>query len=136
MSRSRITALLLVTIAVGFVGGALVSIGWLADPDAAFIRNGSQIVDVRPTGNAVALAAAGLLGAALLAVAAATGITAWVASLLNTAGLERKRWFVAIAVLGALNCGLLGVLAYVIAGPTAARRATTPAPAVTAASAS
>ena len=54
------------------------------------------------------------------------------------AGLERKRWFVAIAVLGALNCGLLGVLVYVVAGPRPSARtnATTPAAAVTAASAS
>jgi len=33
------------------------------------------------------------------------------------AALERRRWFVATALLGVLNCGLLPVLVYIVAGP-------------------
>src|SRR5688572_16548050 len=132
MSKSRITWLFVAAVTAGILGAILLSVGWLANIDDVFIRNGN-IVSVRQTASAAGLFALGLIGALGILTAAATGIAAWIGALLNTAGLERKRWFVAIALLGVINCGLLGVLAYLVAGPTVARR-TGPAPAVTAAS--
>lgn len=125
MSTSRISTLFITAVIACIVGGILVSAGWLANPDDVFLRNGTDIVAVRETASAAGLFALGLVGAAVFLVAAATGIAAWIGALLNTAGLPRRRWFVAIAVLGIVNCGLLGVLAYLVAGPTAARRADT-----------
>jgi hypothetical protein len=133
MSKSRITWLFVTAVTAGILGAILLSVGWLANTDDVFIRNGN-IVSVRQTASAAGLFALGLIGALGILTAAATGIAAWIGALLNTAGLERKRWFVAIALLGIINCGLLGVLAYLVAGPTAARR-TGSAPAVTVASA-
>ena len=135
MSKSRITWLFVASLIAGIVGGILVNVGWFANPDDVFVRNGSAIVSVRETAAAAGLLGLGLVGALLMIGAAITGVIAWLGALLNTAQLERKRWFVAIAVLGVLNCGLLGVLAYVVAGPSATPHAGT-APAVTAASAS
>ena len=100
-----------------------------------FVRNGTDIVSVRETASAAGLFGLGLAGGLAIVGAAVTGIVAWIGALLNTAGLERKRWFVAIALVGSVNCGLLGVLAYLIVRPTGTRRVGS-APAVTAASAS
>jgi hypothetical protein len=133
MSKSRITWLLIASVIAGVLGGIFVTIGWFANPDDVFVRNGTDIVSVRETASAVGLFGLGFVGGLGIVVAAITGIAAWIGALLNTAGFERKRWFVAIALLGAINCGLLGVLAYLVAGPSATRRVTT-APAVTAGS--
>ena len=133
MSKSRITGLFVTAVTAGILGAILLSVGWLANIDDVFIRNGTDIVAVRDTASAAGLFVLGFVGVLGILIAAATGIAAWIGALLNTAGLERKRWFVAIALLGIINCGLLGVLAYLVAGPTVARR-TGPAPAVTAAS--
>ena len=98
-------------------------------------QSATDIVAVRETASAVGLFGLGIVGALAIVAAAVTGISAWIGALLNTAGLERKRWFVGIALLGVVNCGLLGVIAYLVAGPTATRRAGS-APAISAASAS
>jgi hypothetical protein len=135
MSKSRIAWLFGIALIAGITGGILITLGWLANPDDVFVRNGTDIVSVRETAAAAGLFVLGCVGALAILLAAATGITAWIGALLNTAGFERKRWFVAIALLGVINCGLLGVLAYLVAGPTATRRAGS-APAMTAASAS
>ena len=122
MSRSRITWLFITALITGIVGGVLVTAGWLANTDEVFVRNGTDIVSVRNTSTAAGLFVLGAIGALAILIAAITGIPAWIGALLNTAGLERKRWFVAIALLGIINCGLLGVLAYLVGNPTAARR--------------
>jgi len=136
MSKSRITRLFVISVIAGITGGILVTTGWLANPDDVFVRNGSDIVAVRETATAVGLFGLGFVGALAIVLAAATGITAWIGALLNTAGFERQRWFVAIALLGVVNCGLLGVLAYLVAGPTGTRRAGSVPATATAASAS
>jgi hypothetical protein len=122
MSTSRITRLFVISLLACVTGGLLVAVGWLASPDDVFIRNGAQISGLRETGSAVALFGLGLIGAVVLAGAAITGFVAWIGALLNTAAFERKRWFVAIALLGVLNCGLLGVFAYVVARPGGTRQ--------------
>ncbi len=38
-------------------------------------------------------------------------------ALLNTSQLERKTWFLVLLILGIFNFGILGMIAYVIAGP-------------------
>ena len=135
MSKSTITRLFVISVIACITGGVLISIGWFAAPDEGFIRNGTDIVGVRETASAIALLGLGFTGALVLLGAAIAGFSAWIGALLNTATLERKRWFVAIALLQVINCGLLGVLAYVVAGPDGTRRASR-GPAFTAASAS
>jgi LuxR family maltose regulon positive regulatory protein len=50
------------------------------------------------------------------------GFASSIGALLNTAALERRTWFIAIAFLGVFNCGPLAVFAYVIAGPNGTQR--------------
>jgi hypothetical protein len=123
MSRSRITWLFITALITGIVGGVLVNVGWLANTDEVFVRNGTDIVSVRNTSTAAGLFVLGAIGALAILIAAITGIPAWIGALLNTAGFERKRWFVGIALLGVINCGLLGVLAYLIGRPDGTRPA-------------
>jgi hypothetical protein len=71
----------------------------------------------------VALAVVG--GVAMLAGAAAA-VVSWVAALLNTMQLDDKAWFVSLLVLGLFSCGLLAMVAYVLAGPDGTRQDAAP----------
>ncbi len=48
------------------------------------------------------------------------GFVSWIGALLNTAKLERKKWFVGLLLLGIFNFGFFAMIAYLIAGPDGA----------------
>lgn len=117
MSRSKIIKLFLSSIVACITGGILVAIAVAAFPTDVFVMNGSNIVAVHGSATAWAILALGAVGALILVGAAVAGFAAWIGALLNTATLERKRWFVALALFGVFNCGLLGVFIYVVGRP-------------------
>ena len=122
MSKTRITKLFLSSVIACITGGLLVAIAWSAFPRDMFVMNGSQIVAVNASTFAWTMLAIGAAGALILVGAAIAGFASWIGALLNTAALERNRWFAAIVLLGVLNCGLLGVFLYLVAGPGRARQ--------------
>lgn len=135
MSKSTITKLFVTCLIACITGGVLVALGWFAFPDDVFVKSGSQIVGIHGTTFAWAMLALGAAGAIVLGGAAVCGLAAWIGALLNTSTLERKTWFIALAVLQVVNLGLLAVIAYIVAGPDGTRRANS-APAIATASAS
>ena len=135
MSKSTITRLFVTCLIACITGGVLVALGWFAFPDDVFIKSGSQVTGIHGTTFAWGMLALGAAGTIVLAVAAICGLAAWIGALLNTATLERKRWFIALAVLQVVNLGLLAVIAYIAVGPDGTRRAD-PAPALAVASVS
>ena len=122
MSKARITRLFIGGVIAGIVGGFLVAIAAAAFPRDVFVMNGSNIVAVHGSEFAWTMLGIGVAGALILVGAAIAAFAAWVGALLNMAALERKRWFVATALLGILNCGLLPVLVYIVAGPDGQRQ--------------
>jgi hypothetical protein len=135
MSKSTITKLFVTSIIACVTGAILVSLGWFAFPNDVFVKHGSQIIGVQGSAFALAMVSIGAAGALILVGAAIAGFASWIGALLNTAALERKRWFIGLALFGVFNCGLLAVAAYVVAGPDGTRRAN-PGPALATASAS
>ena len=65
-----------------------------------------------------------LVIAGSLAMIAGTvaGVVSWVGALLNTYQLEDKTWFASLLALGLVSCGVLAMVAYVLAGPDGTRR--------------
>jgi hypothetical protein len=124
MSKSRITKLFITAVIACITGGILVTLGWFAFPEDVFVKKGSEIVGIQGTAFASTMLALGAIGAVALVGAAFAGLASWIGALLNTSALERKTWFIALAVLQVLNLGLLAVLAYVVAGPDRPRQTT------------
>lgn len=62
---------------------------------------------------------AALVIAGSLAMIAGTvaAVVSWVGALLNTYQLEDKTWFASLLALGLVSCGVLAMVAYVLAGP-------------------
>jgi hypothetical protein len=117
MSKAKITKLFISSVIACITGAILVVIAWSAFPRNVFVMNGSDIVAVHGSTSASAMFGLGAAGAVILVGAAIAAFASWIGALLNTATLDRKLWFIAIALLGVFNCGLLAVFAYVVAGP-------------------
>ena len=117
MSRSKIIKLFLSSIVACITGGILVASAVAAFPTDVFVMNGSNIVAVHGSSFAWSILGVGIVGGFVLVGAAIAGFAAWIGALLNTATLERKRWFAVLALSGVFNCGLLGVFIYVVGRP-------------------
>ena len=117
MSKAKIVKLFVSSLIACVTGGMLVAIAFAAFPTDVFVMNGSNIVAVHGSATAWAIFALGVVGGLILVGAAIAGFAAWIGALLNTATLERKRWFIVLALAGVFNCGLLGVFIYLIGRP-------------------
>ncbi len=129
MSKSTITRIFFGSL-ISVVAGAIIALiaVALAFANNVFVMNGWTVVDVRPSPLAVALLGLGIVGALAIMGGAIGGLIAWIGALLNTAQLESKTWFVVLLLLGIFNVGVLGMIAYVIAGPDGANRRAQTAP--------
>jgi hypothetical protein len=58
-----------------------------------------------------------VVGSVVALVGAGAAVASWFGALLNTARLDDKTWFVGLLVLGLFSCGVLAMIAYVVAGP-------------------
>ncbi len=131
MTKATVTRLFISSLIAGLAGAVILIVAvTVALANGAFVFEGSQIVDIRMSGMAVAAFGLGLVGALTLVGAAIVGLISWIGALLNTAQLPGKGWFVGLLLLGIFNFGFLAMIAYVIAGPDGAPKAT-PIPATT-----
>ena len=122
MSKSRITRFFIASVVAGIAGATLVIATWGVFPADVFVKNGADIVGVQGTSFAWAMFGLGVAGVIVLVGAAFAAVAGWIGALLNTSTLERKTWFVALALLGVFDLGLLALFAYVVAGPDGPRQ--------------
>lgn len=117
MARTTVTKLFVSSTLACIFGGIFVAVGWFAFAHEVFVIEGSGVTGVRRSPFAWIMFGLGVTGVLALISALLASLAAWVGALLNTARLERKTWFVALALLGLLHLSLLAVLAYIVAGP-------------------
>jgi hypothetical protein len=124
--------------AIAVIAGAIVAIAaiWVAIANDVFVMNGPDIVAIRGSALAWSTLGLALAGGLVFQGGLIVGFVSWIGALLNTAKLERKRWFVGLLLLGIFNFGFIGMIAYLIAGPDgvdgSGRRPQVPVPAVAA----
>ena len=106
MSKSTITRLFVGAILAAAVGLVLVLAAiWTAISS-----------DVAVTVTLVAVGSLAMLAGTVAAV------VSWIGALLNTWQLDDKTWFGSLLVLTLFGCGLLAMVAYVLAGPDGTSR--------------
>lgn len=126
MTKATVTRLF-VGSAIAVASGAIMAVAavWIAIANDVFILNGNDIVGLRWTAVTWATLGLGLVGSLAVIGGMIAGLVSWIGALLNTSQLESKTWFLVLLLLGIFSFGVIGMLAYVIAGPDGARR---PAP--------
>jgi hypothetical protein len=131
MSKATVTKLFLGSALVALVGTTLaIAAVSIALANDVFVMNGPDVVGIQGSGLSWALAGLGTASGLAIAGGLIGGLVSWIGALLNTAQLDRKAWFVGLLLLGIFNLGILGMIAYLIAGPdgtTTARRPVVPA---------
>lgn len=123
MSKENVTRLFagaIVVVGVGLVLGVAALSAALAS-DAINI-GGGDVIDVN--GGSGAWTALGLVivGSLVIFIGTVAAVVSWIGALLNTWQLENKTWFASLLALGLLGFGVVAMIAYVVAGPTARSR--------------
>jgi hypothetical protein len=127
MSKKNITRLFVA--AVVAVGAGLVlgfaALGTALATDAIDF-GGSNVIDVN--GGSGAWTALGLVIVGSLVILGGTvaAVVSWLGALLNTWQLEDKMWFWSLLALGLLGFGVVGMIAYVVAGPDGTKQSVAP----------
>ncbi len=118
MSKATVTRLF-ISSALAVIAGTILAIAavWIAIANDVFVMNGPDIVGVQGSAVSWVLIGLGIAGGVTIVGGLIGGLVSWIAALLNTAQLERKTWFVALLLLGIFNFGIIGMIAYLIAGP-------------------
>lgn len=118
MRKQTITNLFLGSIAA-FVAGILLGAFalWIAFASGAFVMHGHDVVGIDPTPGSWWAVGLGLVAVLAIIGGCIGGLVSWIGSLLNTAKLDDKTWFILLLVLGLFSFGLVAMIAYVIAGP-------------------
>jgi hypothetical protein len=70
----------------------------------------------RALGDVVALVLV-IVGSLAILSGSIAAVVSWIGALLNTWQLQDKMWFTALLALGVLGLGVVGMIAYVVAGP-------------------
>jgi hypothetical protein len=132
MTKATVTKIFLAGVLAAIAGGIVVLVtGGIAYTNDVFVMNGQDVVGLRSGPFPWTLLGVGLVGALAMAAGAVAGLIAWIGALLNVSQLDSKVWFVVLLLLGLTNFGILGMIAYIIAGPDGATRTATrqvPAP--------
>jgi phage shock protein PspC (stress-responsive transcriptional regulator) len=124
MTKANVTKIFLAGVLAAIAGGIVVLVtGGIAYTNDVFIMNGQEVVGLRSGPLTWTLLGVGLVGALAMAAGAIAGLIAWIGALLNVSQLESKIWFVVLLLLGLTNFGILGMIAYIIAGPDGSNRA-------------
>ena len=131
MTKATVTKIFLAGVLAAIAGGIVVLVtGGIAYTNDVFVMNGQDVVGLRSGPFTWTLLGVGLVGALAMAAGAVAGLIAWIGALLNVSQLDSKVWFVVLLLLGLTNFGILGMIAYIIAGPDGSNRAVTrPVPA-------
>ena len=132
MTKATVTKIFLAGVLAAIAGGIVVLVtGGIAYTNDVFVMNGQDVVGLRSGPFTWTLLGVGLVGALAMAAGAVAGLIAWIGALLNVSQLDSKVWFVVLLLLGLTNFGILGMIAYIIAGPDGTTRTATrqvPAP--------
>lgn len=124
MSKTSVTRLFISSLlAAGAGAGVAIAAIWISIANDVFFMRGADIIGIQGSALAWVLLGVALAGAITFTAGLVGGFVSWIGALLATARLQHKTWFVALLVLGIFNLGFLGMVAYVIAGPS---RDTTP----------
>jgi H+/Cl- antiporter ClcA len=118
MSKATVTRIFwgsLIAIAGGLIVLAIAT--GLGFAGTRFIMSGHDLVAVQPTSTTWAAASMGIIGILALIGGAFGQFVAWIGTLLNTAQLEDKVWFLVLLLLGIVGLGLIPMLVYVVTGP-------------------
>ena len=132
MTKATVTKIFLAGVLAAIAGGIVVLVtGGIAYTNDVFTMNGQEVVGLRSGPLTWTLLGVGLVGGLAMAAGAIAGLIAWIGALLNVSQLDSKVWFVVLLLLGLTNFGILGMIAYIIAGPDGTTRTATrqvPAP--------
>lgn len=118
MSKANVTKL--------FIGGTIAAIAgavlftaavWVGIANDVFVMNGPDIVGFQASALAWSLLGLAIVAALAIMAGLIAGLVSWIGALLNTAQLESKAWFIALVLLGICSFGVVGMIAYLIAGP-------------------
>ena len=133
MTKATVTKIFLGGVLAAIAGGIVVLVaGGIAYTNDVFVMNGQEVVGLRGGALTWTLLGVGLVGALAMAAGAIAGLVSWIGALLNVSQLQSKVWFVVLLLLGIFNFGIIGMIAYVIAGPDGTAKAAprlAPAPA-------
>jgi hypothetical protein len=127
MSKATVTKLFLGS-ALAAAAGAILAIGAVSIGVAndVFVMNAPDLVGIQGSALSWALIGLGIVSGVAIAGGLIGGLVSWIGALLNTSQLDSKAWFVALLLLGIFNLGIVGMIAYLVAGPdsstTAAQR--------------
>lgn len=125
MSKALVTKLFLGGVLAAIAGGILAILAvWIGIANDIFVMNGSDVVGLRASALSWSLLGLGIVGSLAIAAGLIAGLVSWIGALLNVSQLESKRWFVILLLLGIFDLGILGMIAYVIAGPDGTAKAT------------
>jgi phage shock protein PspC (stress-responsive transcriptional regulator) len=126
MTKATVTKIFLAGVLAAIAGGIVVLVtGGIAYTNDVFTMNGQEVVGLRSGPLTWTLLGVGLVGALAMAAGAIAGLIAWIGALLNVSQLDSKVWFVVLLLLGLTNFGIVGMIAYIIAGPDGSNRAVT-----------
>jgi hypothetical protein len=132
MTKATVTKIFLAGVLAAIAGGIVVLVtAGIAYTNGVFVMDGQDVVGLRSGPFTWTLLGVGLVGALAMAAGAVAGLIAWIGALLNVSQLDSKVWFVVLLLLGLTNFGILGMIAYIIAGPDGTTRTATrqvPAP--------
>ena len=124
MTKATVTKLFLSGALAAIAGGIVMLLaGGIAYANDLFVMNGQEVVGLRGSALTWTLLGVGLVGALAMAAGAIAGLISWIGALLNVSQLESKVWFVVLLLLGIFNFGIIGMIAYVIAGPDGSAKA-------------
>jgi hypothetical protein len=125
MTKTTVTRLFIGS-AIAVIAGAILAVAavWIAIANDVFILSDDDIVGLRWTAIAWAMLGLGIVGSLAVIGGMIAGLVSWIGALLNTSQLESKTWFLVLLLLGIFSFGVIGMLAYVIAGPDGARQQT------------
>jgi hypothetical protein len=127
MTKARVTRIFLLG-ALAATAGAVLAIAavWIGMANDVFVMSGPDIVGLRWGALTWSLLGIGIVASVAMMGGLLAGLVSWIGALLNVAQLESKKWFVVLLLLGIFDLGILGMIAYLVAGPDGTT--TTPAP--------
>lgn len=118
MTKATVTKIFIRAALAAAAGGILAIVAvWIGIANDLFVMNGRDIVGLRESALTWPLIGLGLVGALAIAAGVLGGLVSWIGALLNVSQLESKTWFVVLVLLGIVNLGIFGMIAYVIVGP-------------------
>ena len=118
MSKATVTRLFISSVIAASAGAIVATAAvWLAIENGVFVMSGQDVVGIQGSALSWILIGLAILGGLTIVGGLIGGMVSWIGALLNTSQLERKTWFLVLLILGIFNFGILGMIAYVIAGP-------------------